>query len=179
MTYDIVIIGGGIGGLMAAYRLTKENPDLKKLHTSMFSNKFNSYGNKYSFKLINDKENEILKIGVYDLASHLLLDDTVGYTYKSLDSVLKKKLKNLFYVSAERRHVNNEEEFYFNHADIYTEPSLENFLDLIDKGLVMYDIRIGSYKTGKNIGKAHDHGSGFRILEPNIKLLYKYKESID
>ena len=28
MTYDIVIIGGGIGGLMAAYRLTKENPDL-------------------------------------------------------------------------------------------------------------------------------------------------------
>ena len=29
MTYDIVIIGGGIGGLMAAYRLPKENPNLK------------------------------------------------------------------------------------------------------------------------------------------------------
>jgi uncharacterized protein len=28
MEYDVVIIGGGIGGLMSAYRLTKENPSL-------------------------------------------------------------------------------------------------------------------------------------------------------
>ncbi|MBR3684724.1 MAG: FAD-dependent oxidoreductase, partial [Clostridia bacterium] len=27
MNYDVVIIGGGIGGLMSAYRLTKENPE--------------------------------------------------------------------------------------------------------------------------------------------------------
>ena len=28
-TYDVVIIGGGIGGLMCAYRLCEENPALK------------------------------------------------------------------------------------------------------------------------------------------------------
>ena len=27
--YDVVIIGGGIGGIMTAYRLTEKNPDLK------------------------------------------------------------------------------------------------------------------------------------------------------
>lgn len=43
----------------------------------------------------------------------------------------------------------------------------------------MYDIRIGSYKTGSLRGKAHDHGSGFRILEGDIRLLYDYHEVID
>ena len=29
MKYDVVIVGGGIGGLMSAYRLIKENPSMK------------------------------------------------------------------------------------------------------------------------------------------------------
>jgi hypothetical protein len=32
----------------------------------------------------------------------------------------------------------------------------------------MYDIRIGSYKTGSNYGKVHDHGSGFRVRKENM-----------
>lgn len=39
----------------------------------------------------------------------------------------------------------------------------------------MYDIRIGSYANGRT----HDHGSGFRILQPNIRLLYKNKETVE
>lgn len=43
----------------------------------------------------------------------------------------------------------------------------------------MYDIRIGSYKSGKNYGKAHDHGSGFRIMESNIHLLFAHNEMVE
>ncbi len=157
----------------------EEYPELKKLHTSMFATKFNTYNGQYSFKLINDKETETIRIGVYNINNHELIDDKVGYTYESLAKILKKKLKNLFYVSAERRFRGNTEEFYFNHAEIYTMPSLDKFLELVDKGLIMYDIRIGSFKSGKNKGKPHDHGSGFRILEPNIYLLYETKEVVD
>jgi hypothetical protein len=32
----------------------------------------------------------------------------------------------------------------------------------------MFDIRIGVYKTGKHSGKAHDHGSGFRIQKDKL-----------
>ncbi len=157
----------------------EENPSLNKLHTSMFATRYNTYGDKLSFRLINDRNLRVLKIGVYNIETHDLIDDRVGYTYESLATVLRKKLKNLFYVSAQSRKNGTNEEFYFNHAEIYTEPSLDKFIELIDKGLIMYDIRIGSYQSGKNYGKPHDHGSGFRILEGNIHLLYANKEEVD
>lgn len=157
----------------------EDNPLLNKLHTSMFATRFNTYNGRYSFKLINDRTLRVIKIGVYDINTHQLIDDRVGYTYESLDSILKKKLKNLFYVSAERKYENGAEWFYFNHAEIYTNPSLDNLLDLIDKGLIMYDIRIGSYQSGTKYGMPHDHGSGFRILENNLYLLYGTKEIVD
>ena len=33
----------------------------------------------------------------------------------------------------------------------------------------MVDIRIGAYKTGKNKGKTHDHGTGFRINKEDLE----------
>lgn len=157
----------------------EENLHLKKLHTSMFATKYNTYGNKYSFRLINDRKSRKLKIGVFDINTHELIDAEAGYTYECLSTVLQKKLKNLFFVSAQRRYCGKNEEFYFNHAEIYTEPSFDKFIDLIDKGLIMYDIRIGCYQSGANYGKSHDHGSGFRILERDIHRLYSNKEIVD
>lgn len=157
----------------------EENPSLNKLHTSMFASRFNTYSGKYSFKLINDRLAKVVKIGVYDINTKALINDSVGYTYECLGKIIEKKLKNLLYVSAEREYREGVEYFHFNKAEIYTNPSLDKFLDLIDKGLIMYDIRIGSYQSGKNYGKPHDHGSGFRIIESNIKLLFETHESIE
>lgn len=36
----------------------------------------------------------------------------------------------------------------------------------------MFDIKIGVHNSGKNIGKTHDHGSGFRIKRSNFQNLY-------
>lgn len=150
-----------------------DNSDLKKLHASMFATKYGLVYDTYNFKLINDKENKLVLIGVYDPKTNDLIDCSVGYTYQCLEKILMKKLNNLFYVSADTKTIDNKEYFHFNKADIYTKPSLDNFLQLIDKGVIMYDIRIGSYQSGKYYGRAHDHGSGFRILEKNIHLLFE------
>lgn len=146
---------------------------LNKLHTSIFANDYNTFVNKWAFKLINDRKQGTIRIGIYDL-KHQLIDNTVGYNYGTLEQTLRKKLHNLFYVSAERKYEGKQEYFHFDKAEIYTEPSFERFLDLIDQGLIMFDIRIGSYADGKT----HDHGSGFRILKPNIQLLYSSVEEI-
>ena len=157
----------------------ENNPALNRLHTSMFASRFNTSKGKFSFRLINDRNVRLLRIGIYDINTKALIDSNVGYTYDCLEKILNKKLKNLFYVSAERKYEDGEEKFYFNKAEIYFEPSFEKFLDLIDRGLIMYDIRIGSYKSGKNYGKPHDHGSGFRILESNLRLLFLRHEIIE
>lgn len=157
----------------------ENTPSIKKLHTSMFATRFNTHESKYSFKLINDREAKLLRIGIYDLNSKKLINDCIGYTYNTLEKILKKKLNNLFYVSAERKFEGEDEYFFFNKAEVFTGPSFEKFLYLIDKGLVMFDIRIGSYKTGRNMGKPHDHGSCFRMIESNIKLLYEEHEVIE
>ncbi len=156
-----------------------DNPALKKLHTSMFASRFNTFGSGLSFRLVNDRMRGIVKIGVYDVVSKELIDDSVGYTYDCLEKVLKKKLKDLFYVTAERKFIDEDEYFFFSKAEIYSNPSIDKFLELLDRGLIMFDIRIGSYKSGRNIGKAHDHGSGFRILESNLRLLFSERIAID
>ena len=154
------------------------NAVLKKLHVSMFASKYTLAYDKYNFKLINDRDNSIVRIGIFNPKNNQLIDNSVGYTYDCLDAILKKKLKNLFYVSAETKIIGTTEHFHFNKAEIFTNPSLKKFLKLIDDGMIMYDIRIGSYSSAKNYGKAHDHGSGFRILERNLHLLFENNESI-
>lgn len=149
-----------------------DNSDLKKLHASMFANKQSLVYGKYNFRLINDRENEVVLVGVFNPYTDELIDSSVGYTYKCLNDILQKKLKNLFYVSADTQIVDGIEHFHFNRAEIFTQPSLEKLLKLIDDGMIMYDIRIGSYHSGYKYGKPHDHGSGIRILEKNIHLLY-------
>lgn len=154
------------------------NAELKKLHVSMFASKYTLAYEMYNFRLINDSENEVVKIGIFNPANNQLIDDSVGYTYECLEQILKKKLKNLFYVSAETAIIEMKEHFHFNRAEIFMNPSLNRLLKLIDDGVIMYDIRIGSYSSGRNYGKAHDHGSGFRILEKNIHLLFEDHECV-
>ncbi len=156
-----------------------KNPKLKRLHTSLFADKANSYAKKYAFKLLNNKKEKCVYIAVYSLRTKKLLDYSCGYTYDDLERVLKKKLKSLFYVSADtKKDSKGVEYFHFKKAEIYENPSFRKFLNMLDKGLIMYDIRIGSYQSEKNIGKAHDHGSGFRILEKNLSKLYSDHETI-
>ncbi len=156
----------------------EENSSLKKLHTSMFASHPNSYENTFSFQLINDRNARKLFIAVCDIKSGALIDKSCGYTYDELEKKFNKKLKKLFYVSAHTRvsSVSGREEFNYYKADIFENPSFGKFLDFIDRGLIMYDIRIGSYKSGNQIGKAHDHGSGFRILENNLSKLYSFHQ---
>lgn len=156
----------------------EENPTMNHLHTSIFANRPNNYAGKYAFHIRNDKRHQEIRIEIYNLRTKKLLDDSCGYTYEVLEQVFAKKLKNLFYVSAERKYIQGMEWFNFTQADIYTEPSFEKFLKLIDQGKIMYDIRMGSYQSGQKIGKPHDHGSGFRILPRDLRLLYAKHEKV-
>lgn len=155
-----------------------DNPELKRLHTSMFADHYNSYCGRLSFRLINVLADRSIRIGIYDIATKALIDDSVGYKYEIVEKALRRKMKNLFYVSAKREYRGDDEYFHFDKAEIYSNPSFDKFLGLLDDGKIMYDIRIGSYKSGRNYGKPHDHGSCFRLLEANLCLLYDTHEVV-
>ncbi len=156
----------------------EDNIGLKKIHTSIFSNKYNTYVNTYGFRIINDRPNEVIKLSIKSIETGAILDETVHWTYKQMEDALSKKLTALFYVNADTRRVDGKEEFHYTAASIFINPSLENLLRLIDEGKLMVDIRIGTYKSGKNIGKAHDHGTGFRIKSQDLNILYADKIEI-
>jgi len=155
------------------------NPDLNRLHTSIFADRSNTYIGKYSFKLCIDKKAKKILIQVNDLRSGKLLDNSVGYTFAEIEKVLKNKLENLFYVSARSKKTENTEQFFFHKADVYMHPSIGKFIQLLQEGKIMYDIRIGSYQSGANYGKSHDHGSGFRILPQHFSKLFTYHEEVE
>ena len=150
----------------------EENPDLKKIHTSIFSDKYNTYRDLFQFKIINDANSERVVINIKDISSGQI-DSSVYWTYKELETCLIEKMKALFFVYAETQIIDGTEHFHYTNADIYLNPSLKNLLKFIDDGKLMIDIRIGSYKTGKSKGKTHDHGTGFRIKPCDLTSLYE------
>lgn len=154
-----------------------DNPKLNKLHTSVASISHNTYGGNWSFRLINDTESSRIYIAVYTL-DHKLIDKTVYYTYDDIKRLLKCKLNDLLYVDAERRLENGDEYFRFTSAEIYSEPSFDRFIEMVDSGEIRYNIRIGCYQSGEKYGKPYDHGSGFRIKEYNIRRLYSTRKRI-
>ena len=155
----------------------EDNPNLKRLHTSIFSSKCNTYRGIYGFIIINDKVNKRVVIEVRNLQSNQV-DRSAYWTYEELDTCLNTKLKALFFVYADSKIEKGEEYFHYTKAKIYLKSSLSKLLQLIDDGKLMVDILIGSYKSGKNKGKPHDHGTGFRIKPVDLDSLYEEKIEI-
>ena len=154
----------------------KEERGLQILHTTISGNKFNTFLNKYGFKLeINEKEERIY-ILIKDLKNETLLDFECYYTFKDLKEIIEKKCKNIVFITAKHKKENNKEFFHFEKAILLTGLTLDKFLEEIKQGNILYDIRIGVYGGGKNKGKTHDHGSGFRIKKSEIDKIFNVSE---
>ena len=154
-------------------------PKINVLHTSIFANSFNNHKSGFRFSLEINYHEDKLYLLVADQNCNVI-DRTTYWTFSVLQKCLTDKLSRLAYVSAEtRRNGNNQEEFHFNKAKIFSGlKSFQTFLDLLEEKKIMFDIRIGAYKTGTKKGKPHDHGSGFRIQKDNMNELYDFIEEI-
>lgn len=143
---------------------------VKTVRTSVFSHKWNTYKKGFSFKLVVNEKSKTI-----DLISKKIngRKSTVecSWTYKEIKSAFSK-LNSLFFVTAERRKKRVHEYFHFTNATIFNKPTFQKLIELIKDGKVMVDIRLGVYSSGDNEGRAHDHGTGFRIKSNHLSLLY-------
>lgn len=146
-------------------------PLLKKLNSSVFGHRWNSLYSAFSLKLQVNRKAEKLILLVKDNDGNLV-SDVVYWEFSALKKAARK-IASLFFVSASSNKIEGTEYFHFNSAKVFLNFDFNKFLDTIENGAIMFDIRIGSYKSGKRIGKAHDHGSSFRIKRENIGQLYE------
>ncbi len=154
----------------------KEEGGSKILHTTIPGDKFNTFLEKYGFKLeVNEKEKRIY-ILIKDLKTNEIIDFTCYYTFEDLKKIIEEKCKNIVFVTAKIRKENEKEFFYFEKAILLTGLTFDKFLRAIKGGDIFYDIRIGVYGGGKNKGKTHDHGSGFRIKKNKIAQVFNILE---
>ncbi len=76
------------------------------------------------------------------------------WTFEDISTKLKTKLNNLMYVKADTKVIDGCEYFKYNNIEAYIDPTLENFLSLVEDGAIYVDF---DARTG------HNHGTKFRI----------------
>lgn len=152
----------------------KNHPHLKVLHTSFFYGKFNNLKDKYGFKMeiLNNK----IMIRIINKKTEENMGNEISYDLDVLKNKIENKCSLIAFVTAETKMENNIEYFHFKKCILLSEFSYKKFIEAIKQDDIMYDIRIGCYKSGKNHGKTHDHGSGFRIQKNKLSKYFKIEE---
>ena len=184
--------------LRERYGHTNQRLGQKVLNTTISHSKFNSYFNEWGFKLnINDELKRLeLKIknlkGQKTLTSAGLLkyfikeeiqrleksekqeieDFLVYWNFEELQKKVEGKCSLIAYIEADTRKRNDKEEYHFKKATLLSGLDFINFLESIRQDSIVLDIRLGVYRSGKNKGRTHDHGSAFRVKKNKIKEIF-------
>lgn len=146
--------------------------DEKVLHSTLSADRFVSIASTgHSLKVTCDPT----KVSI-------VAEDGKSYAYwtrEQLKKTFEKKYKNKFvYAKAQSRGSGASEEFMFIEAYEVSGFNYEAFVDLLEKGKIYIDLRIGQYHGGAKNGQTHDHGTGFRIKENDQPLLFKINKKI-
>lgn len=134
------------------------------------------------FSIVIDRENKIILIS-FDFSKiddcneewREFIKNGVGtkdikpnpyWSFGDISKKLEGKLKNLMYIKAETSYKGDEEYFKYNKIETYIDPTLDNFLRLLEEGKILIDF---DARTG------HNHGTKFRIKSNARHELYRHK----
>ncbi|KKN07057.1 hypothetical protein LCGC14_1071040 [marine sediment metagenome] len=146
------------------------------LHSTIKYSSFNQFKNKWGFKLEIDEKNKRLVLLVKNLRTNELEEFKPFWDFKDLNTKISTKCSLIAYITAESKELNQKEYFHFTKAILLSGLTLEKFIMLIRGDIILFDIRIGAYRSGKNKGKIHDHGSGFRVHRRDIPKVFNIEE---
>lgn len=149
---------------------------LKTVHTTFSALKFNTFFKRFGFKLEVNEEKRRIYILIKNLETDEIEDIEIYYEFDEIKNIIEKKLDYIAYIKTETKTENGKEFFNFKKAILLSDLTFDKFIQFIKEGLILYDIRIGVYRSGKLKGKTHDHGSGFRVLKNNLNKIFKIEE---
>ena len=145
---------------------SKKGTGKKELHTTVSALGYNTLKGKRGFK-IEIRGNRV------ELVSES--KEVLGYwDQDTLRDRFTTKMPRLLYVKAEIKGSGSNEEFWFNEAWLLSGFDFGNFLKLLKEGKILVDTRIGQYPDGR----AHDHGTGFRVHPEKLELCFSYRKRV-
>ena len=156
--------------LKFGYSSNAYNNNEKVLHTTLTATKFTQVSNTgHSLKVVCDES----KISIVSENNTI----EASWDIDTLKDVMTKKLGDQFvFVRAESKGTGEDEEFLFTEAYLLDGFNSDAIINLVKTGDILVDLRIGQYHSGKNKGKTHDHGTGFRIFEKSYHLIFNMKK---
>lgn len=178
------------------YRSYPGSPS-KELHTTVNAVDYNTLRGKRGLKIVVTNERvEVVGAPVGDRSGstrpidmwledqprlHEPSEDEV-YCYWSagvIQQTFERKLPRLLYVKADWRGTGENEEFWFNEAQLLEDGTFDNFKHQLEAGNILVDIRIGQWPPGHpQAGEPHDHGTGFRVFPRNLPLCFSRRTDV-
>lgn len=153
--------------LRTEYGNENEN-NMKILHTTISAKDFNTHISGNDFKILIDKEKQKIKILIKKHSTGEIIDGDIFWSFSGIEEKLSNKLSYVAYITADEKKEKGKTFFKFEKMKIITGLNMRKFINALEKGDILVDIRIGVYNSGKNKGKTHDHGTGFRITYENL-----------
>ena len=101
-------------------------------------------------------------------------EDVAFWDFSTLEKRLLEKHSETVFVSAHSRGKGKEEQFHYYGVTWCADPSVDSFVQLIEAGDVMLELRMHL----KPSGSLRNHGSAFRIKQNRIPDLYRISQQV-
>jgi hypothetical protein len=155
-----------VDGLKSADRVRKYGYVDDNGRTALYSTvRIETNSHKFAFEVEDDSSKVWLKFDGQRIAY---------WTREILAKRLKEKHTETVFVSAHTRGKGKAEEFHFYGVTWCREPSVDEFVKLLQEGEVMLELRMHLKETGAT----RNHGSCFRIKQNRIKDLFGFSKQI-
>ena len=155
-------------GKLETQRLTKKYgypdrvlKDKKVLNISITSNP-TLVANKFYFNLKVDYTKKKVLLIIKDSHNNLL-EDKIYWSFESLEEKLVKKLQYLALVNAWPIKRNGFTYYKYYQMKFYKLRSFNQFIDLIESGMIRVSIKVGVFRDGIKKGMPHDRGTSFEL----------------
>lgn len=151
----------------------REYPKYKVFHISINANNPTYLGYKKLRLIVNYRKKKI------ELEAKTIFGTKINinlfWSFQTMESIIMSKMKKLAIIKACSKKINNEEYYYYTRIDFYEIKKFEEFVKLIEKGIITITFKIGIWKKEERFGQIHDRGTDFSIQEKDIELLYNKK----
>lgn len=125
----------------------------------------------FAFKLQIDYEKEKIYLVIKDRNGKLLEKD-VYWDFSTIQEKLERKMKVLAFIKAWPNRIDGVDYYKYYDIKFYQLKGFEEFLKLIEQGVIRITFKIGVFRQGERMGEVHDRGTGFEIEEINLTKLF-------